>query len=696
MHKQILIVLTSLFFALALCGVVCAAESIDSDSKALEPPNTHKTIKSSSNSVISGEVLRCSNGEPFSGVTVLVTADGVDVARTRTVQDGSFSVSFQSKKNPLKVTATYPGHKSVSQEVNLREKSNDVLIGNASFQLGVGNTYVYGGWVNDPNTHVTFSDGTILNGNAANAYSKIGDGIANVDIGKIVYLGDWTYNGAGNIGLTIEKNLSIVGQSQANTIINAEGNDQIFSILEGLTVSISKLTLKNGYSSYDTYGSAIYNKGSDLTVKESSFIENHAEYDGGAIYSENGDLTVIDSKFMDNIALDGHGGAIYTKKANLVINGSDFVENKAYHDSCGGAIFNGEYGVLTVKNSNFYRNYGYYGAAIYNHAISSVLNSSFTNNVAGAFGGAIYNKGSDMIANKSSFIENKAANDGGAIYNEIGNLTVIGSEFIDNVALDGYGGAFYNKGSQFTVNFNRIIGNYRTIDNSPDDIYNVYTEPESSLDARFNWWGSNDGPAKGRVVGGYVDYDPWLVMRFSFNPTKIQLGNNSTLTTDFRYDSDETLHDPALGHLLDGTLVTFTTTLGSVGSKLVQIGTINGVATAILRGDETVGSSLVSGVLDGVTQTGIVTIAAATVDEGAVDVDTDTTNPSTSETSKLETSTSEIVNPDDNKVDPAASKVVNAASTLSVVRMQKTGGHLVPLLLVVLLLIGGFFVPRKK
>jgi hypothetical protein len=86
------------------------------------------------------------------------------------------------------------------------------------------------------------------------------------------------------------------------------------------------------------------------------------------------------------------------------------------------------------------------------------------------------------------------------------------------------------------------------VNNLPDAIY--YTYETVAFDALYNWWGQNTGPADGSISGN-VDYDPWLVMNYSANPTTIQQGETSTLTADFRYDSDGTFHD-LHGPLING------------------------------------------------------------------------------------------------------------------------------------------------
>ena len=77
-----------------------------------------------------------------------------------------------------------------------------------------------------------------------------------------------------------------------------------------------------------SYGAAIYDHGSDLTLIETAATNNLAENDGGAIYKEEGSLTLYQASFDNNTALNG--AAIYTSKAeSLTVIASNFTSNLA-------------------------------------------------------------------------------------------------------------------------------------------------------------------------------------------------------------------------------------------------------------------------------------------------------------------------------------------------------------------------------
>jgi uncharacterized repeat protein (TIGR01451 family) len=93
-------------------------------------------------------------------------------------------------------------------------------------------------------------------------------------------------------------------------------------------------------------------------------------------------------------------------------------------------------------------------------------------------------------------------------------------------------------------------------------------------------------------------------MTLQANPTNIVQGDASTLTASFNNAFDGTTVtplNPDNGHIPDKTPVTFSTDLGSVGSKTINKVTMEGIATATLTADETPGIAYVNAVTDAQT-----------------------------------------------------------------------------------------------
>ncbi len=112
----------------------------------------------------------------------------------------------------------------------------------------------------------------------------------------------------------------------------------------------------SNYAGSGLLGGAIFAQGQDATIKNSQFIGNHAEKDGGAIWALIVPLTIENCIFTGNYVTDeiGKGGAIYTVYNKLNVTKSTFSSNTADQ---GGAIFIVGTDFL-IKGNNFLNNEG--------------------------------------------------------------------------------------------------------------------------------------------------------------------------------------------------------------------------------------------------------------------------------------------------------------------------------------------------
>ncbi|MBV1729408.1 MAG: DUF11 domain-containing protein, partial [Methanobacterium sp.] len=434
----------------------------------------------------------------------------------------------------------------------------------------------------------------------------INSGTTAVTANGTVNIADGTYSGTGNRDITLNKNMTIQGQSQNNTIIDGSGSRQIFVINNGVNVTMLNLTIQNARPS-NTNGGAIQNNGGTLTVKNTRFIANSATRTsgsniyGGAIYST-GNLNVQNSLFINNTALSGRyndaqGGAIYSS-GHLTITDSTFSNNTATssvgtQNDDGGAI--AAFNTLKITRSTFTNNRAgnvYGGGAILigdntiNVADVEITESTFTNNTAG-YGGAIWlNAGTSSkpaLISKSTFMGNSATG-GGAIRNW-GFLNVTGSNFINNSATQG--GAIFNYLRTANIHFNRILGNTGNM----EIFYNSGT-----VNANNNWWGSNTSPAS--KVSTQVNVSNWLVLNINAIPNSILTGNNSIITVDLTRNQNGVYFNPVNGHVPDGIPVTFTGTLGSISANGAMV---NGSVSQTFTAGYTPGVALVTAATDGVS-----------------------------------------------------------------------------------------------
>jgi len=121
-----------------------------------------------------------------------------------------------------------------------------------------------------------------------------------------------------------------------------------------------------------------------------------------------------------------------------------------------------------------------------------------------------------------------------------------------------------------------------------DDLDKLFHDLENSnTTANYNWYGTNrPDDSKFFEGNGTLNYYPWLVLKINANPSTISAGQTSTLTADVYHDVAGGDHRANAAMFFSGPKVKFTTNLGNVGSKSVTVHWINGLATAMLRGDE--------------------------------------------------------------------------------------------------------------
>ena len=353
------------------CSAVSAAEI--SDNGNFNDNNTSvTTVASTSNQasvVISGEVKKCSNGDPFPGVVIKALNNGTELASAITKADGTYTLGFINNNRLFSVTASYPGHEPSIKEVSVNNGVNNY--GTANFKLGTSSVYVnpYDGKDEYPGTF-------------SKPFKTIAKAISEVSENGTIYLNPGIYSGTYNRGLTINKSLNIK-PLYGNVIIDAGGENSIFSIANmepDIKVNIWSIILRGGNSSYGgainigkgtyhssivelnycifqnnyaNYGGAIYNNmGNIISIKNCTFIDNQA-INGGAIYNDlNGILNINENIFVGNNAT-GLGGAIFAGDGNCTINRCTFMDNQANQ---GGAISKEGSGICTVQFNRILNN----------------------------------------------------------------------------------------------------------------------------------------------------------------------------------------------------------------------------------------------------------------------------------------------------------------------------------------------------
>ncbi|MDY9923174.1 hypothetical protein [Methanobacterium sp.] len=585
---------------------------------------------------------------------------------------GSYGGSILNRGNLTVEDCTFTGNRASNAGSAIMNWYGTLQVTSCTFTDNTAHipNHAYGGAIANTGTS-TIIDSTF---NSNKAYE--GGAVFN-------YLGNCTINNSNFQGNTAGK---------GGAIYNKEG----ILTLDNSTLEFNTATATSTTVDVVAAGAGIYNDDDSTMTIDNCIIQNNCatvsgdgvnvSAAGGGICN-GGNLLIDNSIIQNNCAIaaaisqlnivSADGGGIYNDNV-LIMNNSIIQNNTVTANADKDVIANGagifSNGDMAINKSRIQYNtliittnagVGAYGGGIQNGgnlyindsilqyntvtATTSGINRIGGGAISNTFAGNLYIDKSTIGYNTVAAIEGDEFAVGGGIYNE--NVLVISNSTIAFNTVTASNGGEYAPLGGGVCNFGEMVANFnRIVNNSPGAVHN---DAESVPDLRYNWWGSSNPEFDQIITGTSADYDPWLVMRYTTNPITITQGSTSTLTADFRYDSDGTFHDPALGHLPDGTVVTFTTNLGNVGSKIATALTIDGVSTILLRGDEAAGAALTSAALDLETRYLTVPITPATV---------------------------------------------NAASTINakIVNMQNTGIPLVGIALAILMVIGGFISTRKN
>jgi len=250
--------------------------------------------------------------------------------------------------------------------------------------------------------------------------------------------------------------ISLVGEDEAETILDGERTREILVFYDDENFSIENLTVTNSSNA------GIYcdlNSSPDLLNVTVSFNEN-----GGIRCLDNSNPNLVDVTISNNIFSYGpnynRGGAgILCNNSSPLLTNVLIEDNSCTNgsDNGGGAAFINNsspvlHNVKFINNSTTYSagTYSANGGGIYCNNSSPVLeNIEFRGNYAGNKGGGIYFDDSDTYLVNALMVGNTAENEGGAIYNSGSALVLMTSTLTGNTAADG--GAVFS-GTSLIIN----------------------------------------------------------------------------------------------------------------------------------------------------------------------------------------------------------------------------------------------------
>ncbi|MFN8596437.1 MAG: Ig-like domain-containing protein [Anaerolineae bacterium] len=276
--------------------------------------------------------------------------------------------------------------------------------------------------------------------------------------------------------LSINKRLSIAGLGAGDLTISGNNARRIFNVGSAGVVTISGLTIANGYIN-NASGGAIYNAGS-LALVESVVTQSRVDGSsvgvmnrgGGGIYNS-GALTVTRSTISNNadVYYSAGGGGIYNAGTLRVeastISGNQVHTTSTYGPYGGGGICNQQTAIITQSQilNNTATGYSYGGGGgIYNNGSLVMAYSTATGNSANdTFGGGLVNMMSGTLTLEYSTLNaNQTTEDGGGIENA-GVLTITHSTINGNTAqgTDYGGGGLDNTEGAIVIENSTFSGN---------------------------------------------------------------------------------------------------------------------------------------------------------------------------------------------------------------------------------------------
>ena len=390
-----------------------------------------------------------------------------------------------------------------------------------------------------------------------------------------IYLKEGNYAGEDNRNISLDKSITIIGESKENTIIDCEYSGRLFTMNSNSKLTLINLTLTKGNLTGN--GGLIYNEGGQITIKNCILSNSKGYKNGGAIYNNLGTLNIEDTCFINNSAYK-YAGVIYTIGQTTIKN-SKFTQNFLTAQEAVGACIASN-GKLDLDGCIFSRNFvRYSAAALLNLGNATINNCRFeyltTNYTAGAISNHNY-----AIINNSYFGFNDVKYYAAAILAPPSGQHVI-TKVYNTIFEQNHAGnhaAVTNnfKDTELIMENCAIVGNYIKKDSAYGDI-----SLDDNATVQYCWWGQNNissyyySQHDGNYNPEKINASRWLIMTFTSNGI-VYKNKNNVVTVDLNYYFDNETKEI---HKLNGNInlpleVTVYTNSKAITKKLE-----NGIAT---------------------------------------------------------------------------------------------------------------------
>ncbi len=312
--------------------------------------------------------------------------------------------------------------------------TSNLIVGNSAS----GTPVSYGGGIDISGGSISLNGNEVIS-NMANPGRGGGLSVRSSIVAALENLFRGNYSSARGGGIFNTGELTVTNSSIVDNASNLGGG--IANLGEGILFLHASQIIENVA---DSWGGGIYSPGS-AEIQFSTIKDNSGEL-GGGIYrggSEvTGTLQIEDSMLVGNTVAED-GGALYA--TDFLLLRSQVTSNTAIHD--GGCIFAlGASGTVTINSSVLSGNSaGQQGGCIYSDSKGAIIAySTIADNAAALQGGGIYST-AEMTITHSTINSNESAISGGGIYVNFDPLHLENATISGNKALNGGGIANYGE-----------------------------------------------------------------------------------------------------------------------------------------------------------------------------------------------------------------------------------------------------------
>jgi len=249
--------------------------------------------------------------------------------------------------------------------------------------------------------------------------------MANIDNPRNIYLSNGIYSQSQTTEqypLNCKSFVSLIGENEAQTILDGEELKGILFCEGDSCFSIQKMTIQNGRNRRS--GGGIYlTSRSSPSLENVMISENEANFSGGGVCCEDISFPTLNNVILSENSA-GSGGGLYCHYfSNPSLTDVTIIGNTA---GKGGGICLEAYSDASLTNVNILENLSNRGGGLYLWDSSPILNNViFSDNIANAQGGGIYCVGiyvagyyycSRPVLNNITLSRNVSLEEGGAIY----------------------------------------------------------------------------------------------------------------------------------------------------------------------------------------------------------------------------------------------------------------------------------------